>query len=43
MKSLPNALDNKQRFTELIRTGDLGLIVDFDGTISEVAPTPGKP
>ena len=42
MESLPSALDNKQRITALARSGDLGLIVDFDGTISEVAPRPSE-
>ena len=36
----PNLLSNLHAVAPLLRARRLGLVVDFDGTISEIAPTP---
>ena len=36
----PNLLNNLSEVLTLVKGGRLGLAVDFDGTVSEVAPTP---
>ena len=40
MTTPPNLLSNPHAVAPLLRTRRLGLVVDFDGTISEIAPTP---
>ena len=40
MKTPPNLLSNLHAVAPLLRARRLGLVVDFDGTISEIAPTP---
>ena len=38
----PDLLDHLEQVVPFIRSSRLGLIVDFDGTISELAPTPAQ-
>lgn len=38
----PNLLDNLDKARSVAGRTRLGLLVDFDGTISEIAPTPGE-
>ena len=37
---IPNLLDHPDEVLELTRVGRLGLLVDFDGTVADIAPTP---
>ena len=36
----PNPLENTGALQPMARSGTLGLLLDFDGTVSEIAPTP---
>ena len=38
----PDLLSNLHALAPLLRARRLGIVVDFDGTISEIAPTPGE-
>ena len=42
MTSPPNLLDSLDDLPAAILDGRFGLVADFDGTLSEIAPTPGE-
>ena len=42
VKPPPGLLSNLHAVAPLLRARRLGIVVDFDGTISEIAPTPGE-
>ena len=42
MTFLANLLDHKREISELLQSSRLGVMVDFDGTIAHMAPTPDE-
>ena len=42
MRDLPSALDRLDELSSVLDVPRLGLMVDFDGTLAPIAPTPGE-